>query len=182
MNFTMKKWPRLGWLCVFLLIAGCATTETDPTKVSWGDLIRGDRLAAHLDARRQELKRLEAQSSALELRLLEKQDQLQSLNQKVQTARNLSNTANNELAGLNAEIETNQNELKQTLTKLQSLRAEEQGLRQSLATLNSDKRAMDEKLIRYELEIEQLESEVVVLENAIDRILLVRAKHALEKS
>lgn len=172
-------------LLVYLLVllSGCATTtETDPSKVSWGDLIRGDRLEAHLASRRQELARLEQQSSVLEQRLLQKKRQLKTLDNKVQSARKVSSSAKQELADLNDEISVKQAELESVLSKLQELRSEEKMLRESLAALNNDKREMDEKLIRYDLEIKQLETEVSVLEKAIDRILLVRAKHALEES
>lgn len=182
MNLYLKTFPSLFFVCLLILFTGCATTETDPSKVSWGDLLRSDRLDAHLDSRRQELTRLEQQSSALERRLLQKQSQLKALDIKVQTARNLSESATGELTELNSEIAVKHDELETTLTKLKELRAEEQKLRQSLAGLNNNKREMDEKLVRYELEIEQLETEVVVLEKAIDRILLVRAKHALGES
>lgn len=184
MKIHLKSLPAAFFLvCLLVLLSGCSTTtETDPSKVSWGDLIRGDRLDAHLASKRQELSRLEQQSSALEQRLLQKKSQLKTLDNRVQTARKTSSSAEQELADLNDEITVKQAELESVLSKLQELKSEEQNLREGLAALNEDKREMDEKLVRHELEIEQLESEVVVLEKAIDRILLVRAKHALGES
>nr|WP_281722625.1 hypothetical protein [Nitrosomonas nitrosa] len=169
---------------VVLLLSGCAATkETNPSKVNWYDLTIGsDRLEEYIKSRKQELARLEQQSSVLEQRLVQKKIQLQELGTRLQSAEQDSSRSTKELTDLNQEIAIKKAELESVLSRLNQMKAEERQLKENLAHLTGKKREVDERLVRYELEIEQLESEVVLLEKAIDRILLVRAKHALGES
>lgn len=169
---------------LFSFLTGCAaTTETDPSKVNWMDLtFKKDRLDAHLDSRRNELARLQSQARELENRLKKKDLELDTVNEKLQSAKAQSATQQRELDALNDDIKEKQNELSSLQAKLVQLQTEHSNLMSNLESLNQNKREVDAKIMRSETEIEQLQDEVAVLERAIDRILLVRAKHALENS
>ncbi len=166
-------------------LAGCATTnETDPAKVSWGDIIGmqvsdDSRLNQHLEARQQELENLRQEAHQLDQRLWMKQRELNRLDTQANQQQAKTRAAQQKLDEYNRQIETKKAELTAAIDKAKDLKQKEADLKARLATLNSDREAREE-LMRYQIEIEKLEDEVVTLENAIDRILLVRAKYATE--
>jgi len=165
-------------------LAGCATNETDPTKVSWGDIIGmqvsdDSRLNQHLEKRQQELENLRQKAHQLDQRLWRKQRELNRLDAEASQQQVKTRAAQKKLAEYNRQIETKKAELTAAINKAKDLKQKEADLNARLATFNSDREAREE-LMRYQIEIEKLENEVVTLENAIDRILLVRAKYATE--
>lgn len=174
--YTKLVFPML----VCFLLMGCMTTnETDPTKVSWGDLLFGqDRLEDHLQERRNELAKLKKEADALGVRLSTKQQQLNQLDQKLNSVRQSNIRSKKELTQLQQDVKNKQIELQQTQEQIAALKQKEASLKAELETVK-DKRTAAEKLTRYQIEIEQLETEVTLLEKAIDRILLVRVKKAI---
>jgi chromosome segregation ATPase len=175
--------PAVGALALTLILAagGCTTQQTDPARVSWGDLIEGRRLDAYLESRRQELRALDQQSAALAARLDQRRGQLASLNRDLSQAQAKSAASRAELQKINGDVTTAQRELERLSADVERLRQESASLKLQ-ATTAQERRAAAEQVARQEAELERLQVDITALEQAIERTLLTRARHALEAS
>lgn len=165
--------------CAALLgCAACTSTQTHPSEVTWGDLVEGDRLNAYLKSREADLQRLQAESAGLEAQLSKSSASLASVDRALAEAEKTASSSDAELVALRAEVSRAGEQLQSARTRAADLQAQIVGLRESLKTLN-DKAAAQEQIARSEVQLERMQREVATLERAIDRTLLVRAKHAL---
>ena len=163
---------------VAVFIGGCATTQhTDPARVSWGDIQEGSRLQQYLDRKRQELARLEGVAADLDHHLARQSNQLHGLQQRLGNVRSESVASRNRIAALNAEIEKQQAELSDKRARIRQLKAE----MQRLARERKDQQELKGRIASYEVEIEDLQQEVEVIDRSINKILTIRARHALEQ-
>ena len=169
-------------IAMSLLVFACApTAETDPSKVSMYDLwFDQDRLESHLDSKRQELASLEAKSAALEKRLADKQDQLQGLDLALREEKQNKRAVDHAWTEVSQEIESTTAELEQVLRETKTLNTGLVLLESTLTVSSDEQQEVEDRIIGYQVEIDNLEAETVVLERAIDRLLAVKAKHALE--
>ncbi len=163
---------------VVVLTGGCATTQhTDPAKVSWGDLREGSRLQRYLERRQEELARLEGVATGLERHLTQKSGELNDLQQRLGNVRAKSAASRQNIANLNIEIQKQQTALTDKQAEIKSLKSE----MQRLSRETKDQQLLKERIASYEVEIEDLQQEVEVIDRSIDKILTIRARHALEQ-
>lgn len=133
----------------------------------------------YLKARRKELQRMQEQASALETRLHKREKQLAVLERQLNRQNARTAKVERQQRALEEDVRKKRAESERMGHEISKLK---QGLVAEEANLQTakNKRAIRQKMAKYRVEIQDLESEVVVLERSIDRILLVRAKHALE--
>ena len=168
-------------IALSIILTGCATTtETNPARVSAGDLWYGsERLEAYLESRRKELGDMQAHASSLGTKLELRKDELVRLDTALRGEQAKTGQVDRKRQLLEQEVQ-------QKLAELNKKEQEVQKLKSELAQLESDlhkaqdKRAVNTQMAEFEVEIEDMEAEIAVLERSIDRILVVRAKHALE--
>jgi len=158
---------------------GCTTNETDPTRVSTGDILFGKkRLDIHLKNRRKELAVLQQKQTHLQKRLNERRFELNKLNQ------DLINTQKNS-ARIDKELLDISTELKNRQKQLETLEQRKRRLDTDIALLKSNlesRQNSTQDLAKLELQAEKLERDIKVIEQAIDRTLKVRARHALRNT
>lgn len=160
-------------------LAACTTNETAPSKVSWGDLAEGKRLDAHLEGKRRELRALSQEAEGLSERLNRRRDDLAIAARTLSTESAKSAEAKRDERKINADIQSAQK-------KLEALEASIRLLRLDIEKLGLQKNKLENRreatrlIARRQIEVKKLEKEVVNLERAIERILLVRAKHGLK--
>lgn len=164
-----------------LVLSGCATTtETHPTRVSAGDLWYGsDRLDAYLESRRKELRNMQMHAASLEAQLGAHKSELVSLDLALSKEQSQTSQVDRERQQLEQQVKQKLAELNDKEQEVQQLNAQMAQLESDLSTAK-DKRAIQNQMAGFEVEIEDLESEIALLERSIDRILVVRAKHGLE--
>ena len=171
------------YMVLLVGLTGCATTtETHPTRVSSADLWWGsDRLDAYLESRRGELQKLQGQASQLESRLYEREQELAKLNMRLKQETAKTAEAENKQRLVEQEVRAKQSQLNDIQTEVSGLKRKMSQLEVRLSNAEEkNKQRIKERIAEYEVAIEDLEGEVIVLERSIDRILLVRAKHAME--
>lgn len=172
----------LSLLTMSLLVFACSpSNETDPSKVSMYDLWFGqDRLESHIDEKRQELLGLEQQSVALEKRLAEKQVELEGLDATLRKEKKNKQRVDRTWSEVSKEVDSKTVELQQVLRETKRLNTDLVMLKATLISASDEKQEIEDQIELYHVEIEDLEAETTVLERAIDRLLAVKAKHALE--
>lgn len=180
-----KRWYLLATsvLLVTLLTSCTTTNETDPAKVSMGDLLFGKkRLDNHLASRRAELDKLMDESAELSLRLNGRERTLREINDDYNKKAEASKYLDAEETQLKAEAAVRQEELELVQDKLEKLNDKLKLMRDKASSDRAVKDELQKQIANNEKQIADLEKEVVVLERAIDRIITVRARHALETS
>ncbi|WP_177419863.1 hypothetical protein [endosymbiont of Lamellibrachia barhami] len=171
------------FILVAIVLTGCATTkETHPTRVSAGDLWWGnDRLEAYLESRKRELKSMQKHALLLESRLYDREEKLKSLDRSLKAESAKAENIEHKQREIERAVSKKRTELARVVKEVKGLKVELAKFESLLATAKErDKQIVKERMAEYEVEIEDLGAEVAVLERSIDRILLVRAKHALE--
>jgi chromosome segregation ATPase len=162
-----------------LACAACTSTATHPSEVTWGDLIEGDRLEAYLKSREADLKRLEAESASLTTQLSKSQASLDSVERALAAAEKTAKGSDAELVALRADVSRANEQLASARGRAADLEIRIAGLRAELKTLNH-KTAVQERIAKNEVQLERLQGEVAMLERAVERTLVVRARHALQ--
>lgn len=165
------------------IFSSCATTmETHPTRVSVGDLVFGrNRLDEYIESRREKLAVMQKEALDLEKRLQKKEQELAALDHKLRNETTVALEVERKQKSIEKEVLDKQFELGKTTQDVVNLRQKLSHQEVLLGNAKEEnKRQIREAIAAYEIEIEDLESEVSVLERAVDRILTVRTKHALE--
>ncbi|MEM8948769.1 MAG: hypothetical protein AAGC99_05495 [Pseudomonadota bacterium] len=139
-----------------------------------------DRLESHIDEKRQELLGLEQQSVALEKRLAEKQVELEGLDATLRKEKKNKQRVDRTWSEVSKEVDSKTVELQQVLRETKRLNTDLVMLKATLISASDEKQEIEDQIELYHVEIEDLEAETTVLERAIDRLLAVKAKHALE--
>lgn len=174
---------RLGIIVVTALTAGaataCATRQVDPARVSWGDLLRGDRLQQHLQSRRAELHQLDQGAMVLAQLLAERTRALRTLDAELANQQAVSARSQQEVDAVRQSVAESQRQLTLARTRVHQLSMDLQRQRGTLAQTKAQQIEQDAEVARHKAELLELEREVGVLERAIDRTLLVRARVAL---
>ena len=178
----MRTYICISLTLLMALVTACATTQTHPARVSAWDLTVGKgRLDAYVESRRQELARLQEQALNLEKRLQIKENELAVLDEQLGKETALARKAGNKQNAAEQQVlaqKTELNNIKQEIAVLKQKISEQETLLGNVKEEN--KRRIRETIMAYEVEIEDLDAEISVLERAIDRIVLLRTKHALE--
>ena len=165
---------------VLLVLAGCATTaETDPLKVSAGDLLRGqDRLKEHLSTRRAVLESLQARAGELETQLTINLGKLH----RAEAAQAASGQADAAAQAELKEIGVQQAKAEAKLEEIAKARAE---IAKNIATTTQGKIAAVEREKEQQKalqnEIQRLESEVGIINDSIRRTLRLREEQMLRE-
>lgn len=162
-----------------LSCAACVSTETDPARVTWGDLSEGKRLEAYLESRRADLTKLETEAQSLSAQLSRKEAALDSVDVALAAAEKDAHNSDAELSVIRQELTRANAQLTATRAKAAELQTRIATLRANLMQLQ-DKRAAQEQIALSEVQLKRLQGEVEMLERTIERTLLVRARHALQ--
>lgn len=177
MNRDLRR--MLGVPLLLLAVSGCTTNETNPAKVSWGDLLESRRLEAHLDSRREELRLLNRRTGDLALRLEQDRESLIEVERNLATAEAKRSFTLQESRRLAAEVEAAKSERA-------GLERETKALNARLQTLQTqrDQRvsASDpRKFAQLEVEIDGLVQRNRTLKRWITRLQLKQTKARLRQ-
>lgn len=156
----------------------CTTTETDPSAVSWGDMLFGKRLDNYLATQKKTFFKLQAEANNLEKRLFIQENRLKELEQDIIVFKAQSAELHAENSNLETDVLKQKQRLQVAFNRVKNLRSEEKTLTSELAQLN-DKQLVINRMLAQKEQVDILNSEVEILERAIDRVLLIRAQHAL---
>ena len=180
----MRKPHFLPIVCLCSLLASCATTsETDASKLSTADLLFGKkRLSNHLVARKQNLDKLQFETSSLALRVNDQERKLLRLDASFKEQQNRLGVVDDRSRQLEREMRDKQIEHQALKKRLQNLDSELQELRTSFNDKTAQSDELQQKIVERENEVASLTEEVKVLERAIERIVTARARHALDAS
>jgi chromosome segregation ATPase len=168
--------------CLAAIVMGgvaCVSQETDPTRVTWGDLAEGKRLNSYLESRKADLAKLDAEARGLSSTLQQRQATLDAVEAALVTAERDASASATELTAIRNELARSNQQLAAAKTQAAELQAQVSSLRANLLQLQ-DKRAAQEQIALNEVKLQRLQGEVEVLERSIERTLLVRARHALQ--
>lgn len=171
----------LGMAAIAGCIAGCVSQETDPTRVTWGDLAEGKRLDVYLQSRQADLTTLETQAQGLTTNLSQRQSSLDAVESALTAAEKDANKSDAELAAIRQELSRANEQTAALRSKAAALQEQISNLRANFMQLQ-DKRAAQERIAVSEVQLQRLQGEIDVLERGIERTVLARARHALQMS
>ena len=169
----------LGLAAVMIGCVACVSQETDPTRVTWGDLAEGKRLDSYLESRKADLAKLQTDAQGLSTTLSQRQAKLDAVEAALVDAERNASSSAAELAAIRQELTRSKEQLAAARARATDLQSQITNLRANLLQLQ-DKRSAQEQIALNEVKLQRLQGEVEVLERAIERTLLVRARHALQ--
>lgn len=179
----MKKIYLALIFCTFIFFNGCTGGSKHPAHVTTYEILfKQKELNAHLDKKRKELNSMQKKASDLESILYQQKMKLKKANNKYYKKLSKNKEISFKEQNFQKQLIQKNKELEQLSGQLNSLKKEMNNLENKLSsTKKNNKKVIRENIARQKIEIEDLESEIALLERSINRILIVRAKHSLEK-
>lgn len=171
------------WLCIVAM--GCTTRETDPYKVSTGDLLFGqNRLQSYIEQRKKENDDLRNRAMVIERRLNQQRAMLVEMERQVVEGRRALRIDEAAERELRIEIEGKKAELASLNDRLMRLKAEVKAADQVLESSNlgtEKQRSFDARINAQKREMSEIESKITFIKDVIERSVRTRINQRLKQ-